>query len=115
MIGNYVLTDLLVLPLALVRHIAVMDSIHLEESDAPAARVSVSSRVLIHIRLRILETILFVYFFVVVEFIYTCKTGHFGKRAFVFMFVLLRRVCTYIRVGVFGDDTLCFCFCCFIE
>ena len=52
------------------------------------------------------------YVCVVVEGIYTCKSGHFVNLAFVFMFVLLYRLCTHVRLGISGIEPLCLCFWC---
>ena len=46
-------------------------------------------RVCTHVRLVILEMSLCFYVCVVVEGMYTCKTGNFYKRAFKFMFMLV--------------------------
>ena len=84
-------------------------------------------RLFTHVRLGILETSLGVYDSVVVQGMYTCKTGNFGngplclcqcccrgyvnmqewgfcKRDFVFMLVLLFKVCTHVRMGNLKHD-----------
>ena len=78
---------------------------------------------------------LLLYVWVVVESMYTCKDGNFRKRYFLFMVLLLYRVCTYVRLVIletircvyvcfvvegvytfktshFGDDHFYSCLCC---
>ena len=83
----------------------------------------------------ILKTILCDYVYVVVDDIYTYETGHFGnallclclccsrvyvhmedwvfwQQVFVFMFLLLKRVCTHVRLVILENECLCLCLCC---
>ena len=83
--------------------------------------------VCIHVRLEIFATSVCVYILVVGQGMYTCKTGHIGneplrlcfcfsrgfvymydwefcKWPFVFMSVLLQKVCTHVRLGILASS-----------
>ena len=67
-------------------------------------------RVCTHVRLGILEMILFVYICAVVEGMDACKTENFGNEPFLFMFVLLYMVCINVRLRILETSLFVYVF-----
>ena len=71
-------------------------------------------RVWTHVTLGILARSHFVYVCIVLEGMYTCKTGNFGNKPLYLYFLLLQRVCKNVKLGVFATS-LCVYVCVVVD